>query len=206
MPLTKRIFHVSCHGDECVELANIIAEKTPPVESLNISIGENSLIIEMYGYRTDIRRAWEYIKRMVRAYRGQAVAGRGIKKYNIQYLVEKIHKTFPPRLLVEILSRRGYRAGYDGEYVETDADPGIIEELIEQINEITQRIRHRLRGTTTKYFVIAASILRNKEVEDVIEEAMNKGLLVLGEDNRLILVKEWRSALDEMLRQDPGGN
>jgi hypothetical protein len=69
MPLIKRFFHIPCRGDECFKLAELIKERAPAVNIINLEIGNDGLYIEMYGYKSEIKNAWEYIRRIVSAYR-----------------------------------------------------------------------------------------------------------------------------------------
>ncbi len=198
MPLVKRTFHIPCKGDECLELATIISEKVPAVESIDIDITNSGLIITMYGYKTDIKRAWEHVKMIAKNYKATTSFGRGTKKYSLQLLVETTRKTFPPQLLVEMLNHMGYKALYDNEELFTDASLDLIVEVINKIIVIAENIRYKLKGKTTKYYVIAASILTGRNVEEIIHESMEKSLMARINDE-LIITKEWRKALKEIL-------
>ncbi len=198
MPLVKRVFHIPCRGDECLELATIISEKTPIVEALDIDITNSGLMITMYGYKTDIKRAWENIKSIVKNYKVTTAFGKTTKKYSLQFLVETTRKTFPPQLLVEILNYMGYKALYNNEEIITDASLDLVIEVINKINIIAENIRYKLKGKTTKYYVIAAPIITGKSVEEIIHASMEKGLMAKNNDE-LIITKEWRKALKEIL-------
>ena len=108
MPLIKRSFYIPCRGDECFKLAEIIREKIPVVEQVDIEVGESGLYITMYGYKTDIKNAWSYIKRLVSSYKSAIIERGGVRRIKVEYIVEKTRHTFPPRLLVEILKHMGY--------------------------------------------------------------------------------------------------
>ncbi|ADI31300.1 DUF2067 family protein [Staphylothermus hellenicus] len=204
MPLTKRFFHIPCKGDECFKLAELIREKAPQVELVEINITDTGLYIEMYGYRTDIRNAWEYIRRLVSSAKAsEQYSKKGTRRIKIEYLVEKKKKTFSPVLLSEILKHKGFKADlsdYKDEII-TDAPLEVIEELIDNIWDVIEKIKYDVRGTTTKYFLTAASILTDMDPQEVIMKAYSIGLLFKDEDEKYRLGKEWRRAISEFLNK-----
>ncbi len=204
MPLIKREFFVPCRGDECFKLAEMINEKTPQVELLDIDINNNGLRIRMYGYKSDIRRAWNTIKQIVKTYRMPMGEGRGrIRKISISYIVEKIKHTFPPTILVYILRKMGYQAEFLSDTYEilTDADPEYVVELADRIAGIVEEIKDLVRGTATKYFIIAASILLDTDPRDVIKGSIQMGILG-EEEGKYIIRVEWRQALEEVIKEE----
>ena len=204
MPLIKRFFYIPCRGNECFKLAELIREKIPSVEYVDITIEEDGLYITMYGYKTDIKQAWEYIRRLVSSYKSSITTLKGgIKRIKIDYLVEKTRKTFPPIVLVEILSRLGYRAGLNQDKTEiyTDASSELIEEIINKIWDIINTIKYDVRGTTSKYFVVVSSIVLNVEPEHVISEACSRGIMEKDEEGKYRIKKEWRKALNEFISE-----
>jgi hypothetical protein len=204
LPLIKREFFIPCKGDECFKLAELINEKIPQVELIDIDISDHGLRIKMYGYKSDVRRAWNTIKQLVRIYRTPYIMEHGrLRRMPIQYIVERIKRTFPPSLLVYILKKKGYRAALseDGEEIVSDAEPDYIVEIASRIADLTQRIKDFTRGTSTKYFIIAASILLDKDPEYIVEKAFAMGLLEKIND-RFIIKKEWRQALEEVIKDE----
>ncbi len=203
MPIIKRSFFVKCRGNECFELASILQEKIPSLDTVEINIGEDGLRITMYGYKSDIKRAWEVIKNTVKTYRAGIIeVGKGIKKYDVSYLVERTKQTFPPILLSEILRHMGYtvEVSEDKTSILTSADEDTIIDTIRKMNDVAMEIRFKARGTVTKYFIIASSILTGKPPETVLAEATAYG--ILGQENeKYRLKKEWRQALEEYLKK-----
>ncbi len=202
MPLIKREFYIPCRGEECFKLAEIINEKVPQVEFIDISIEENGLRILMYGYKSDIKRAWQVIKQLVKTHRSAIATGPyGLKRISLQYIVEEIHKTYPPLLLEYVLKRKGYYAKLsdDGLYILTNADIDEVLKIADRIHNLTNTIRDLVKGTSTKYFIVAASIILGVNPREVIELALEKGLLDKTND-KYMLRKEWRQALEEVIR------
>ncbi len=204
MPLIKRFFYIPCRGEECFKLAELIREKIPSVEYLDITIEEDGLYITMYGYKTDIKYAWEYIRMLVSSYKSSITTLRGgIKRIKIAYLVEKTRKTFPPIVLVEILERLGYKAGLNQEKTEiyTDAPTELIEEIVNKIWEVINAIKYGVRGTTSKYFVVVSSIVLKMDPEQVLSRAYSMGIMDKDEEGKYRIKKEWRKALNEFISE-----
>lgn len=204
MPLIKRFFYIPCRGEECFKLAELIKEKIPSVEYVDITIEEDGLYITMYGYKTDIKYAWEYIRRLVSSYKSSITTLRGgIKRIKIEYLVEKTRKTFPPIVLVEILEHLGYKAGLNQDKTEiyTDAPTELIEEIVNKIWEVINAIKYDVRGTTSKYFVVVSSIVLKMDPEQVLSRAYSMGIMDKDEEEKYRIKKEWRKALNEFISE-----
>lgn len=204
VPLIKRFFQINCKGEECLKLAELIREKAPAAEYMGIEIREDALRITMHGYKTDIKKAWEYIRRLVSSYRSSVTITRhGLRRIKVEYLVEKTGRTFPPILLVEILKYKGYKAILSDckDEIITDAEPEVLEELVAKISDIINKIRFDIRGTVAKYYVVVASIILGLEPEQVIEKGVLHGHLYRDEEGKIRIKKEWRQALAEFLRQ-----
>ena len=200
MPLLKRSFYIKCHGDECLKLVELIRDKAPVVESMNITIEQSGLRIDMYGYKSDIRNAWIYIKRLVSAYKSAIVEKRGLREISIDFLVEKVGRTFPPRLLEFVVKKKGHKARIEGDRIITDADLDEIFDMIKKIIEVLDKIRFSVRGTACKYFIVASTILANKSYQTIIEDGLRAHILDKDEDGKIMLKKEWRSAVDQILK------
>lgn len=203
MPLTKRKFFIQCLDDECFKLADLIREKIPQVEQIDITITSHGLYITMYGYKTDIRNAWKYIRELITGYKSAITEQGGIKKVKINFLVEKIKHTFPPRLLIEILRLKGYNANYDKEnnLIETTAPLNEIEDIVKKIVSIMEDIKYKVAGTTTKYYVIGSSVLTGLLPSEIFEKGTKYGYLYIDEDGKYRLRIDWRKALEDFMRK-----
>ncbi len=204
MPLIKRFFYIPCRGEECFKLAELIKEKIPSVEYIDITIEEDGLYITMYGYKTDIKYAWEYIRRLVSSYKSSiTILKGGIKRIKIEYLVEKTRKTFPPIVLVEILEYLGYKAVLNKDKTEiyTDAPTELIEEIVNKIWEVINAIKYDVRGTTSKYFIVVSSIVLKMDPEQVLSKAYSAGIMDKDEEGKYRIKKEWRKALNEFISE-----
>lgn len=200
MPLIKRSFFIPCSGEECIKLAELIKDNISVLEA-SIDIKEHGIEVTMYGYKTDIKKMWVKIRQVISTYRELMKAGEsGYKKIPLEYLVSLTRKTFPPLLLVEILKKKRFTASYENGVIETNADLDTLKELIDRIASIFEEIKYDVRSTTTKYFIVSASILTGLEPRIVIEKGIEKGLLKL-EEEKPKLTKEWRQALSEFISQ-----
>ncbi|WFO75908.1 DUF2067 family protein [Desulfurococcaceae archaeon MEX13E-LK6-19] len=199
MPIIKRVFFIPCRGDECLKLAELIKDNITTLEAA-IEVKEHGIEVTLYGYKTDIKRAWVKVKQIVSLHKElSSLSGKEHKRIPVDYLVSLTRKTFPPILLVEILSRKGYKAKYSNGVIETNADIEFLKNVIEKIAEVYEEIKYSVRGTTTKYFVAAASIILDLDPNYVIEEGLKKGLLRSDEEEKPRLTKEWRQALKEFM-------
>lgn len=202
MPLIRRIYHISCHGEECYKLAEFIRENIN-VPEISISFREHGIYIELYGYKSDIRNAWNKIKHLLSMYKKSMVRTKKGYRIPIDYIVSRIRKTFPPVLLAEILRKMGYGVRCEGNFIETDIEPEELLELADKIADTIQAIRYKVGGTAAKYLVVAASILTNRSAKDIdmtINELVELGYLYIDEDGKARLKLEWRKALDMYLR------
>ena len=198
MPLIKKRFYIKCNGDECFKLAEIIKTNMVSKES-TIIIKDNGIVIELYGYKTDIKNTWLKIKRLLSIYKA-TYSREGRNVYPLEHIVSLSRKTFPPRLLVEILKYQGYMAEYKDGNIISNADLEHIVKLVNRINELINDLRYTVKGTTSKYFLVAASILLNTDPMSIIEHSLNKGLMIQDQDGKPCLRVEWRQALSKILR------
>ncbi len=198
--MIKRVFHISCRGEECYRIAEFIKENIG-VPEISITFRENGLYIELYGYKSDIRNAWARIKQLIRMYRQAHVPTAVGHRVSIEYIVSNIKKTFPPQLLVEVLKRKGYEARYDGEAIETSASLDTLIGLADSIADIISSLKYRVRGSTAKHLIAASTLLTGKPLEKVIDELVEKGYLYYDEDDKIRIKHEWRSALDSYVNE-----
>ncbi len=68
MPLIKRSFYISCRGEECLKLVEAL-KRSLNVNEATISISEGGILIELYGYKTDVKRSWSKSRKIVSAYK-----------------------------------------------------------------------------------------------------------------------------------------
>jgi len=208
MPLIKRSFYIPCRGEECFKLAELIKEKTPVVESIEISIGERGLYIYMYGYKSDVKNAWEYIRNMISSYRSSVIdMGSGLKRIKINHIVEIVKHTFPPRLLNEILVLMNYKSSIseNGDELITNAPIELITEVAGKIVNAMNEVKHVVRGTTAKYYIVGLKTLLDIPLDEIYRVGLMLKHLYLDEDEKYRLRVEWRRGLREFINFYKGG-
>ncbi len=204
MPFTYREYYIPCRKDECIKLVELIRENISLPEAV-IEVEEHGIRIRLYGYKTDIKNSWNRIKRVLKIYRESILKTPLGYKYSIESIVASIRKTFPPQILAKVLEKKGYTAKYSEGYIETNASREEVEEIANRIADVIQEIRFDAPSTTTKYFIATASVVEDKDPREVIDEAIELGLLYRDEDDKVRLRLEWRQALDKYLRREPYG-
>lgn len=203
MPLVKRLFYVNCRGEECSKLSEIITENIPSTEQVDIAITDWGLYITIYGYKSDIKNIWRKIRSIVNSYRSSAIVGEKHSRVSLEYLFNKLKHTFPPNMLVYILKKLNYRAEYivDENIIVTNASLSIVEDVSKRIVKLINDIKHRVSGTTTKYYVIASCILTNKSIDEVLVIGLENNHLYIDQDGKYRLKIEWRKALEEFINK-----
>lgn len=203
MPLVKRFFYISCRGEECSKLSEIIRENIPSIERIDIAVTERGLYITIYGYKSEIRGIWRKIREIVSAYRSSVVMNREYGIVSLDYLFSKFKQTFPPNLLIYILGKLGYRAGYgfDRNSIITNASLKIVEEMAGRIIELMNSLKHRVSGSITKYYVVALCILTDQSIDNVLAMGLENNHLYIDDDGKYRLRVEWRSALEEIINK-----
>lgn len=206
MPLVKRRFYIPCNHNECLEIVQRISEKLPSIESIEYEIKEGGMFIEMYGYSTDIKRAWRIIRENYPLSKNRV--GRGMVKYSLKTLVQHAGKTFPPAVLVKVLSINGYKVQYfsTDETLHTNAGLDVLLELINQIEAVANSVRNIVKGTAGKYYLTTISVATKMSVEEVVEKALALGHLDTGEDGVLTLKIEWSKGVDEFIKKYHGSS
>ncbi|RLG80393.1 MAG: DUF2067 domain-containing protein [Thermoprotei archaeon] len=203
MPLIKRSFYVQCRGSDCFKLAELIKEKTPTVEYIDVSVTENGIYISVYGYKTDVKNVWRHIRKLVSLYYSAVREFKGLRRVKIEYLVDKLKRTFPPRLLVVIINHMGYRCelAEKGEEIITEAPLELIESVASTIICKLDEIKYDVKGITAKYYVVAGSALLGIPVDEVYKLGIKHGHLWVDNEGKFRLRVEWKQGLNELLEK-----
>ncbi|MGB9827819.1 MAG: DUF2067 family protein [Thermosphaera sp.] len=201
MPLVKRRFYVNCSHDECVEIIQRVSEKLPSIDTVEYEVGEDGMLIEMYGYSTDIKKAWAVIKEYFK--RSGRPGGKGLVKYSLKSLARQTGKTFPPMVLVKLLGLKGFKASYSSmdEAIHTDAGMDVLTDLINRIDAAVALVRDRVKGTAGKYYLTTLIVATGLGLEDIVSESLRLGHLTINEENGLLsLAVEWDKGVDEFIK------
>lgn len=201
MPFTKRRFVIPCREEECLKIYDLLKDKIPLVNQVLIEFTKSGILIEAYGYETDIKNLWYEVKKTTRSLR-EIERGIGLRRYSISLISRIIHDTFPPRLLVEALKKMHYSAEYsdEGDVIVSNADLETVVKTASKISELNKITSRRASNTSTRYFLISASTVTDLEVEKVVKKAIELGLLEEVDEGKVILRLDWRQALDILIR------
>lgn len=197
MPLIKRKIHVPCSGDECIKLYEILKDRIPLISYVELSITSKGLLIEAYGYESDIKDLWIEIKRILKPLR-EISRKSGLRRYSVDFLVQTTRKTFPPRVLVEVLKRTSHIVEYSSEenIIITNAQSEEITGLIEKIHESLREASDISGNTSTRYYLVASSVLTRLTISEIVNTSLKLGILEQNEKGKYILLEEWEKALD----------
>jgi hypothetical protein len=202
LPLVKRRFFVNCRHNECIEIIQRVSEKLPSIDTVEYEVREGGMLIEMYGYSTDIKKAWTVIKEYIKHPGRQG--GKGMFKYSLKTLSKQAGKTFPPAVLVKLLNLKGFRAQYSSidEAIHTDAGLEVLMDLINRVDAAVALVRDKVKGTAGKYYLTTLMIATGLGLEDVVNESLRLGhLRVNEEDGLLTLAVEWDKGVDEFIKK-----
>lgn len=198
MPLVKRRFRVPCRGEECLKLYEYVKDRVPSLEHVEFKVSGSGLVVEAYGYETDVKRLWSELRSYVRALRH--VSTRGLNSFRVDYIVKLTGKTFPPDVLVEVLSRQGHRVEAGEGVIYTSAGVDEVLGLVERISELNSVAKNIAKGTAARYFIVSASLLTGLPPQEIVERAVGLQLMEPDESGAYLLKHEWRRALDLLVR------
>lgn len=201
VPLTKRRFYVPCREDECIKLYELLKDRIPMVSQVTVEITDKGLIVEAFGYETDIKDLWFEIKRTVGPLR-EITRRSGLRRYSVSLISRIINKTFPPRLLVEVLKKQLYNVEYSGEEdtIVTNADFNEIVRLADKLADLNNIASRLTSNTSTRYYIAAGSVLTGLDLEDLVRASLELGLLREVGEEKYALTLDWRVALDILLK------
>ena len=205
MPLIKRRFHIPCREDECLKLYELLKERLPPVSYVSIELTNKGLLVEAYGYESDVKQLWIEAKKLIGPLK-EVWGKSGLKKYEVDLLARIARKTLPPRVLVEVLRKMLYVAEYDdnSNAITTNAPRDEVLKLAEKVAELNTIVGKYAANTSTRYFIIAGSVLSGLDPEEVVRISMSLGLLRQHENDEESEKKEltvnWKEALENFLK------
>ena len=179
MPISRK-FVLNCIDEQtCIELVNTLLENLPATMYVSYRIRGNKLEIVVQGLKHDVQGIWALIKHYHSdLLKIKAQKMKEFKEYPIRYIVSKIHRTFPPDIVVEILKAKGYKADLDDDKITTNANLDMVSDIASKVAKILDEIRYDVVGKSTKKIVVYASILLDKNPKDIIRALIDEGILV----------------------------
>lgn len=201
MPLVKRRFFISCKEEECIKLYEFVKDRLPALSYVELTVTSKGLLVEIYGYESDIKTAWMEIRKIIKSIR-EVSSTRGLKRYSVEFITQVTKKTFSPELLVEIIKRLGYRAVFlrEENTLLSDMDFNNIVILVERIAEQNTMLAKISKNTSTRYYLVACAVLTGLPIEDIIKISRDLDLLFISEDGKVALKSEWKSSLNKFYK------
>ncbi|CAB3287285.1 conserved protein of unknown function [Methanocaldococcus lauensis] len=147
-------------------------------------------------YRTIVNLI-EKVKRMYRKDK------EGLYKYVLSELKYPVNKD----LIIDTLKTLGYRVIYleDENAIKTDIDINKFNDILKNLFELYQELRFSNLGSKpVKNLVVLVSFIKNKPIEEVIKEALEKEFLREEEDGRIVLNKDINLAKKVLLEGEYG--
>ncbi len=190
-----------CSETECLKLYELLKEKAPSVNYMSMEVMDKGLLIEVYGYETDVKDLWFELKKITAPLK-EITRKTGMRKYSVSILAKMIHRSFPPRLLVEVLRRMNYRAEYveEEDIIASNAPLEVVASTAERVADLNKEVGKSAASTSTRYFMVAACTLTNLPLNEVIKYSFEHGLLRALQENKYVLAMDWRTALDLFLK------
>ncbi len=199
----KRIIATKVSGDdELLELCKvlekvgldcIVKSKNKNVRVYVFGYDKESLI---ENYRT-VRTIMEKIKRKYNKDK------EGLYKYYLSELKYPVNK----ELVIDTLKALNYRVIYDEDEnaIRTDIPLNEFNKTLENLHNIMSELRFSPLGSKpVKNLVVLVSYIKNKPVDEVIEEALKKGFLREEENGKIVLNKDINLAKKCLLEGEDG--
>ncbi|MEM0355137.1 MAG: DUF2067 family protein [Desulfurococcaceae archaeon] len=201
MPLVKKTFVIPCRGEECVDLSNTLLENISGTGTVTIEAKQNQIVVTIYGYKSEVRETWLILRKLVEEKKLLRL-GKGLLKISLNQLAKVLRKTIPPKLLVEVLKRLGYYAVYEkGESaIVTNAPLEELKRISEELADSYSKTGGICRGTTTRYYLAALTVLTGLDLERIVENAEKLNHIYRDEDGKIVVRVEWVRALDEYIK------
>lgn len=201
VPLVKRRFYVPCREDECLKLYELLKDNIPSIAYASFEVTPKGLVIEAYGYETDVKSLWFEVRRILSPLKEVMSKSKSLRRYDLDLIVKIIRKTFPPHVLVEVLRQKGrfveFASGENA--ILSNASLEEVVEVATKLAELNLQASRVAKSTSARYYITALSALAGLSVDDVVRFSIENGLLV-EEDGSYVLKVNWREALGKALK------
>ncbi len=200
MPITKRTFILKCFSEEiCQELLEKIIENAP-IRDATYHIHGNVLKITIVGLKHEVQASWMKIKEIYSEMFKilEMEKEKGLKHIPISYIVKTIRRTFPPEALALALMLKGFKAEVKDEEIVTNAHIDEVISLSRKIVKAIDDLKFRAKGSASKKAISCISAILDLDVDVVINMLRDTDLLV-EEDDKVKVKKEWRGVVKEII-------
>jgi hypothetical protein len=192
----KRTFSIKIPKGAWADLDRFLERISEAIHSYGASlrVEDDNLVIEIYGEKSMIMDSWIRIKKVVSDY---AKLG---KSYPSRLIYRDIGLAIPLDVLAEILALDGYKAIVDKDDLLTNAPYDTILSYAQAVKEALENSKLLYATRTAKKLIVAISAYSALDPQKVVEKALDTGLMIMGDDGKLELIKPWKEALRELVR------
>jgi len=154
--------------------------------------------IEIYGSEALAAMTAANLKRLLREFR---VKRRGSRETRVSRaaLTRAAGVAVPVDVLVEVLRVLGYRGDVEGDDLVTNAEPETIMDLAASLGHAIRETQMLDATRTAKKLVLAGMIAAGLDQLEVIERAMEVGVLDEDDEGKLFVRGDWREALKRLI-------
>ncbi|XRP97491.1 DUF2067 family protein [Methanocaldococcus sp. 16A] len=164
----------------------------------------NHVKIYVFGYDKDslnenYRAVMNLMDKVRKKYRKDK---EGLYEYSLSELKYPVNKN----LVIDALKHLGYKIIYleDENAIKTDIDINKFNEILGELHELYQELRFSNLGSKpVKNLVVLVSYITKKPIDDVIEEALEKGFF-REEEGKIVLNKDINLAKKVLLEGEDG--
>ncbi len=170
--------------------------KTPVA---SIGVKGDVIRVELSGPREQVYQSLEALRRFFEEYR--VSVGKKVRVLTFSKIESIADSRIPVDTLEELLKLRGYPARRRAKKsIETTAPKEVIVEEARKLGEAYRKVREeKISGSAMKMIAVAAAYLE-VDPREVIEKAIEIGVLTRDPDGKLRIGYAWRGALREVIR------
>lgn len=205
--MTTFKFTLSC-GDrsKCLELLDsILNAKGVRASLIRAEVKGDKIVITVFGNRVEAIQTRYAVMMAYREWRRlNAWMERG-KYVRLNDLIKVIGKPFPADALAEVLRVLGSDTQVKGGILYTNAPNDVVINIARELAiSLEQLIKVKPKASySAKCLITSLSVLRNKSVQEIMEELKSEGF-VEEEGHRLLVTSEWRSLLRKLTGEGRG--
>jgi hypothetical protein len=192
----KRTFNIKIPKGAWADLERFLERVSEAIRSYGASLrvdGDN-LVVEIYGEKSMIVDSWARIKKVVADY---AKLG---KSYPSRLIYRDIGLAVPLDVLAEILMLDGYKANVEDGDLLTNAPYDTVLSYAQAVKDALENTKLIYATRTAKKLIVTISAYSALDPQEVVEKALDAGLMIMNDDGKLELIKPWKEAVRELAR------
>jgi len=197
--IEKRSFVLNVNQEELSDFLDYLERKMGGLDYSYRFAVPGKLYVTVYGTREEMARA-ERVARS--AYRNFALvhAEGPTRRYPRDWIDER-RGGVSYSLLSAALQASGHRVGWSGDELITDISPDEFQEMVTELQDLVTEARVEVRQRKVRETLVAAAYASGRPFLDVLEEALEEGLIEEDEDG----IFWFRTSPEEVIRRLKGG-